>query len=58
MDDTTSMLIDASEFVTDGDFRGGKFLIVLIGAEDEVCNFKEKQKRKFTCAKSSAGRCS
>ena len=51
MDDTTSMLIDASEFVTDGDFRGGKFLIVLIGAEDEVCNFKEKQKRKFTCAK-------
>ena len=36
---TTSMVIDTSEFVTNGDWKEGKLLIVLIAAEDKICKF-------------------
>ena len=45
MDESTSMVIGVN------DLTGGKkeLLIVLIGAEDEVCNFVNKEKREEKC---------
>ena len=45
------MVIDASEFVRDGKYKEGKFLIVLIGVDDEVCNFQDIEGRKNKCEK-------
>ena len=42
MDESTSMVIDVDD-LTDGK---KELLIVLIGAEDEVCNFVNKEARK------------
>jgi len=49
MDQTTSMVIDTSEFVTNGDWKQGKLLIVLIAAEDKICKFENVEKRNKTC---------
>ena len=49
MDQTTSMVIDTSEFVTNGDWKEGKLLIVLIAAEDKICKFENVEKRNKTC---------
>ena len=53
MDSTSSMVIDADEFVTNGEWGEGKFLIVLIGVEYEVCNFKDTERRNTTCLTST-----
>ena len=53
MDSTSSMVIDANEFVTKGKWREGKFLIVLIGVENEVCNFRDTERRNTTCLTST-----
>ena len=49
MDQTTSMVIDTSEFVTNGDWKQGKLLIVLIAVEDKICKFENVEKRNKTC---------
>ena len=51
MDQTTSMVIDASEFVRDRNYQEGKFLIVVIGVDDEVCNFQDIEGRRNKCEK-------
>ena len=50
MDESTSMVIHVN------DLTGGEkeLLIVLLGAEDEVCNFVNKDKRREKCERRKA----
>ena len=45
------MVIDASEFLRDINYKEGKFLIVVIGVDDEVCNFQDIEGRRNKCEK-------
>ena len=38
-------------FVRDRNYKEGKFLIVVIGVDDEVCNFQDKDGRRNKCEK-------